>query len=466
MNFRKQTSATGISRRDLLKAAGAGIALGATLVIDAEAQTPVKDDATKAGRTGRAPKTSAATMIGVPFDATPRVRAALIGCGGRGMSLLGNFLATDGIDFVAVCDIVDTKVAAAQKQIVDAGQARPTGYSAGDHDYENLLSREKIDVAIIATPWEWHVPMSVCAMENGIHAATEVPAAYTLADCWKLVDTSEKTRKHCVMLENCCYGYDEMLVNNMVHKGALGTLTHAECAYIHDLRSELFQEWGEGLWRRKHNQLRQGNLYPTHGLGPVARYLDINRGDAFDYLVSMSSLSASLAEYAREKFAGKPQAQETFRCGDMNTSLIRTVKGRSIVLQRDTSTPRPYSRINMVCGTKGTFTGYPTRLYLDRFDDGQWHDVAEAREFESPLWTRIGELAKRLGGHGGMDFVMAYRLVECMQKGLAPDMDVYDAAAWSAPGPLSEISVVNGSAPVRFPDFTRGKWKNSRSTTI
>jgi len=280
-----------------------------------------------------------------------------------------------------------------------------------------------------------------------------------------LVEVSEKTRRHCIMLENCCYGYNEMLVLNLVKAGRLGRLTHGECAYIHDLRELLLSDEGEGLWRRYPHLQLDGNLYPTHGLGPVANYMGINRGDRFDYLVSMSSLEAGLTEYRDEHLApADPKRQERYRTGDMNTSLIKTALGRTVMLQHDVVSPRPYSRINMISGTRGTFADYPARIMIEGQPEGDaWAGLDGYREaFESPLWKRMGEIARKLGGHGGMDFIMNYRLVQCMREGLVPDMDVYDAAAWSAPGPLSVTSVKKGSRPVDVPDFTRGAWRAPR----
>jgi predicted dehydrogenase len=390
------------------------------------------------------------------------------------MNLLDDLLAVQGVVVKAVCDIVPEKVEEAQARVVEAGQPRPEGYAKGETEYERLCERGDLDLAYIATPWNWHVRMAVAAMEGGAHAGVEVPAASTLEGCWRLVETSERTRRHCVMLENVCYGWSERLVLNMVRAGELGELTHAECAYIHDLRELLFKDEGEGLWRRYEHWRRNGNLYPTHGLGPVAQYLDINRGDRFDHLVSMSSPSLGLQAYRdRAVPAGDPKRMETYACGDMNTSLIKTARGRTIVLQHDTVSPRPYSRVNLVSGTRGTFRGYPDRLFLDGQEPhDEWQHLEEDPEkreaggveerFEDPLWRRLREAAKG-SGHGGMDYVMSWRLVQCLKEGLPPDMDVYDAAAWSAPAPLSELSVARGSAPVPFPDFTRGGWREARA---
>jgi hypothetical protein len=424
-----------------------------------------------------------ASMMGVPFEKHARVRFGVIGCGGRGTSLLHDLLGVPGVEVKAVCDIVPEKVQRAQAAVVKAGQKAPAGYSNGDHDFENLVKRGDLDLVYVATPWSWHVPMAVAAMEAGVHAGVEVPSAVTLEECWKLVETSERTRRHCMILENCCYGWSEMLVLDLARAGVFGELVHAECAYIHDLRSLLFENRGEGLWRRFEHFKRNGNLYPTHGLGPVALYMDVNRGDRFTRLVSMSSPSLSLQEWRdRNLPADDPRRRETYATGDMNTSLVQTAKGRTIVLQHDVVSPRPYSRINMLCGTLATFADYPPRIFFDPAsklaparkpgDEGEdWIPVQHDRtrrtpggfedRFEHPLWKQLEQQAQT-SGHGGMDYLMSWRLVQCMREGLAPDLDVYDAASWSAPAALSEKSVAQGSAPVDFPDFTRGAWQKTR----
>jgi hypothetical protein len=302
--------------------------------------------------------------------------------------------------------------------------------------------------------------MALSAMKNGKHAAVEVPACTTLQECWDLVDTSEATRKHCVILENCCYGANEMMVLGMIRDGLFGEITHGEAAYLHDLRSILTSSEGEGLWRRFPHMKRNGNLYPTHGLGPVAHYMDIHRGDRFDYMVSVSSSEASLSAYVKATFAeGDPKRAEKYICGDINTSIIKSQRGRTILLQHDVVNPRPYSRLNSILGTKGAFADYPPRVFVDGPKKEDWESVDTFRErYEHPLWKTTGELARKMGGHGGMDYIMNYRLMDCLKRGLVPDIDVYDAAAWSAPTPLSETSVAQNGAPQKFPDFTRGKW--------
>ena len=398
-------------------------------------------------------------MIGVPFAPMKDPRIGIIGTGGRGTSLLENLLAAD-VKVLALCDIVREKAEHAQSLVVKAGQSSPELYTNGDHAFEALVARDDLDLVIIATPWNWHVEMAVAAMTHGKHAAVEVPAATTIEDCWKLVDTSEQTRRHCMMLENCCYGYNETLILRMVHEGLFGDLLYGEGAYIHDLRDELFSNKGEGLWRRTFHTKGNGNLYPTHGLGPVANYMGIQRGDRFDYVVSMSTPQRGLDEYRKAHLTSSdPRQAERYITGDLNTSLIKTAKGLTITLKHDTSNPHPYDRINVIAGTKGVFADYPPRIYFDGQPGEQaWASIDGYKEHQHPLWKQEGEIAKKLGGHGGMDYIMLYRLMQCMKEGLVPDMDVYDAATWSAPGPLSKLSVAGGSAPAKFPDFTRGRW--------
>jgi predicted dehydrogenase len=455
----------GMSRRSALAGLGAAAALAAGRVLSPAplfASTP----AWRADLVPPAPQ-GQARMLGVPFEKHATVRLAVIGTGLRGRSVLREFLAVEGVQVTALADIVPDKAARGAKLVTDAGQPAPALYTNGERDFERLLARTDIDFVYIATPWDWHTPMAVAAMRAGKHVGVEVPAAFTLEDCWQLVATSEATRKHCLMMENVCYGYNELLVLNMVRAGAFGELKHAEAAYIHDLRKILFEDRDEGLWRRTPHLSRDGNLYPTHGLGPVAQYLGIHRGDRFDYMVSMSSPELSLTAYRDATYpAGSPKHAEQYRCGDMNTSLIKTVQGRTIMLQHDVVSPRPYDRLNMISGTKGAFCDYPARLYLEGMPGGEkWNPIDSVKaQYEHPLWTNVGELARKLGGHGGMDFIMCYRTIQCLREGLAPDFDVYDAAAWSAPGPLSEASVASGSQPARFPDFTRGSWAGTTST--
>jgi predicted dehydrogenase len=331
-----------------------------------------------------------------------------------------------------------------------------------------MCDRPDVDLVYNATPWEWHVPICVAAMRAGKHAATEVPAAYTLDGCWELVETAERTRRQCVMMENCNYDRPEMMVLNLVRQGLLGDLLHGEAGYLHDLRELKFSTEGEGLWRRAHARRRNGNLYPTHGLGPIAQCMDINRGDRFEYVVSMSSPTRGLELYAAEHFPeGDARRAERFRLGDVNTALIRTVRGRTIYLAHNCDNPRPYSRINMLQGTRGLFQGYPHRVHIEgRSPAHRWEDAeAYYAEFDHPLW-RSERVRQASGGHGGMDFLEDFRLVECLRKGEPLDMNVYDAAALSSLCEATERSVAARSRPVDIPDFTRGRWKSQPPLAI
>jgi len=447
------------SRRDMLKQVGlGGLAAGLAAVgVDSAAAEPTHE------------LRSAATMIGVPFEKRDSVRIAIVGTGLRGRSMLDEWLGVDGVRITALCDVAPEKVAMAVSQMKKAGHTyEPALYSAGERAFEALCARDDIDLVYTATPWEWHVPVCLTAMRNGKHVATEVPAAYTIDDCWKLVDASESTRRHCLMMENCCYGMNELIVLNMCRAGVFGELKHGGAAYNHDLREILFENKDEGLWRRAPHTRRNGNLYPTHGLGPVAWYMGINRGDRFDAMVSMSTPEFGLTKWRTDhEPRDSTKWQERYVCGDLNVSLIKTARGRVIRLEHDVTSPRPYSRINMIQGTLGLFEDYPPRVYVEgRAAPHRWGTLDTYKgEFTHQLWRSLGEKASA-AGHGGMDYIMAWRTVQWFREGLAPDFDVYDAAAWSAPGPLSEQSVAKGGAPVRFPDFTRGAWREAKATAV
>jgi hypothetical protein len=406
------------------------------------------------------------SMMNVPFEKRePRV--AVIGTGGRGTSLLGNLLAVDA-QIAALCDIVPAKAEHAAALVVAAGQKKPALFTQGPHDYEHLVASNDVDLVLVATPWTWHALMALAAMEHGKDVAVEVPGVRTIEECWQIVRASEQTRKHCMILENCCYGYNETLILRMIHAGMFGELLYGEGAYIHDLREELFSNAGEGLWRRTEHTLRNGNLYPTHGLGPVANYMGIQRGDRFASIVSMSSPQRGLDAWRKAHLApGDPRWQERYICGDMNTSLIKTAKGLTITVKHAVSTPHPYDRINLIAGTGGLFQDYPPRIYFDGMDkDESFGSLDSYKQYQHPLWQREGDLARKSGGHGGMDSIMIYRLLECVRQGLAPDLDVYDCAAWASVAPLSVESVSRGSAPVEFPDFTQGNWKERPISAI
>ena len=331
-----------------------------------------------------------------------------------------------------------------------------------------MCGEQELDLVFNATPWEWHVPVMLAALKAGKHAATEVPAAYRVDDCWALVEAAEKYNKHAVMMENCCYDRREMLTLMLVRKGIFGELLHAECGYLHDLRSIKFSKEGEGLWRRAHAVARNGNLYPTHGLGPIAQCFDINRGNQFDYLVSMSSPSRGLKLYAEEHLpADDPRRKEVFKLGDVNVSLIRTVKGQTIYLAHNCDDPRPYSRLHKVQGTRGLIEGWPDRIHIEgRSPNDEWETLDKYyEEYEHPLW-KSERVKKATRGHGGMDFLEDFRFIECLRTGQPADMNVYDAAALSVICELTERSVADGSRPQAVPDFTRGKWKTTEPLGI
>jgi hypothetical protein len=446
-------------RRELLKAAWVGPSAAAAAFGAHAGVGQEPDDAVAAPQQDEA----ALEAYRSGFAAPPleRVRIGFVGVGLQGGGHVRNFLRIDGVDIVAVCDIDEPRAEEVASWVADVGKEPPELYTRGETDFRRLCERDDIDLVFNATPWRWHVPVCVEALETDKHTAVEVPAAITLEGCWRLVETAERTARHCVMMENCNYGRSEMMVLNMVRQGLLGELLHGEAAYIHDLRSIKFSDANEGLWRLQHSVERNANLYPTHGLGPVAQCMDINRGDCFDYLVSLSSPAKGLALYAAERFgANDSRATVRYALGDMNSSLIRTRRGRSILLQHDTTTPRPYSRLNLVQGTRGVFAGFPDRIFIEGEAEGhEWSDVEPYRErFEHPLWSEQADDAEG-AGHGGMDYLEDYRLVRCLLEGTPTDMDVYDAAALSAPVELSELSVARGSEPVEFPDFTRGAYR-------
>jgi hypothetical protein len=390
-----------------------------------------------------------------------RVRIGFVGVGGQGMTHVDNLLDIPGAELHAIGDIVTEKVKVAQAKVVARGFPEPKGFSRGPRDFERMCAEMELDLVFTATPWEWHVPVMLAALASGKHAATEVPAAMTVDDCWAMVEAAEKHRKHCVMMENCCYDRFELMTLNLVRQGLLGDLLHGEAAYLHDLRGVKFSAEGEGLWRRAWATGHNGNLYPTHGLGPIANCLDINRGDRFQRVVSFSSPSRGLQLWQAEQLAADdPRRRERYTLGDVNVSLIQTARGRTIYLAHNTNNPRPYSRLQLLQGTKGIVSGWPYRVHLEgRSQAHQWEEVDKYyEEFDHPLWRsqRIKDMDR---GHGGMDFLEDYRLIGCLLRGESTDMNVYDAAALSSMVELSIRSVAQKGKPQEVPDFTRGRWR-------
>lgn len=401
-------------------------------------------------------------LSGPPID---EVRIGFVGVGGMGTAHVRNLVDIAGCRITAVCDIRPEHAERAAGIITGKGHPPPRLYTRGETDFERMCAEEELDLVYNATPWEWHVPIALTAMANGKHTASEVPFATSVDDCWALVEAAESRRKHCIMMENCNYDRPELLALNLVRQGLLGEVLHAECGYLHDLRSIKFADRGEGLWRREWAKKLNGNLYPTHGLGPVSNCLDINRGDRFSYLVSMSSPSRGLQQWAAEHYPeGHAKRNETYVLGDVNTTMIMTARGKTIYVSHDTNLPRPYSRIHLVQGTGGIVKGYPHRVYVEGKSarSHQWDSVDDwYEEYDHPMWKAIRDRAEEFAGHGGMDFLEDYRLIKCLREGKPTDMNVYDAAAISSIVELSAISVANGSRPVDVPDFTRGRWQTA-----
>ncbi|MCC6682612.1 MAG: Gfo/Idh/MocA family oxidoreductase [Phycisphaeraceae bacterium] len=453
-------------RRDFLKLTaglGAGMALGCHATpAPVQSHTGLSDPSYR-------PPTGPATAVGLTSKPLDMVRVGIIGLGMRGPGLLKNLLNIEGMQVLAVCDVRPEATASGAEQVAKAGQPRPQEYSGSLVVFKDMCQRPDLDLIVIATPWEWHAPMAQFAMECGKHAAVEVPGAMSIEDCWKLVETSERTRCHCMMLENCCYGYGELTALMMCRAGLLGELLHGEGAYLHDLRELKMTGYYE-YWRLKWSQKYDGNLYPTHGLGPVAQYMGINRGDQFASMSSISSKSLSLKKYAIEHFGPDDwRSRADYKLGDMNTTIIRTQLGRSIMVQHDTTSPRPYSRLNLISGTGGIYADYPTRLALAP-EAHKWlsDDQLKARiaQHQHPLWNKVGDIARKVGGHGGMDYIMMWRLIDCLRRGDEPDMDVYDLAAWCSVVELSIRSVAKRGESVDMIDFTRGAWRNRQPLGI
>lgn len=411
-------------------------------------------------------------MSGYSAPKLDTVRVGFIGLGQRGPTHLKNMTKIGGVEIKALCDLRTEKVLAAKK-MVSKNSNQTTIYSGNSDEWKKLCDRKDIDLVFIATPWDLHTPMAVYAMEQGKHVCIEVPAAVTLEECWQLVETSERTRKHCMMMENCCYDFFELLTLNMARQGFFGEVLHGEGAYIHNLLGLNFNKNGYwDMWRLKENIKRNGNLYPTHGLGPVCQIMNINRGDKMNSLVSTSGkdflMGAKAAQLAAQDAFFKPFTNQTYR-GNMNTTTILTHNGRSIMIQHDVSSPNVYSRIHKIVGTKGSALKYPLPGRISSGGEN-WLSEQEVKsleqKYEPAIVKKIGELAKEVGGHGGMDFLMDWRTIDCLRNGLPLDQDVYDAALWSSIAPLSEWSVANHSNSIDVPDFTAGSWITNQPVDI
>ena len=409
-----------------------------------------------------------------------KLRLGIIGTGLRGQWMTHLCLLRNDVEIKAICDIDYEMINKTLNLIKDAGAFPPDVYKNGDHDFLNLVKRDDIDAVYIATPWEWHHPMAIAAMDEGKHVGTECPAALTVSEIWDLVNTSERSNRHCMLMENVCYRRDVMAVLNMVRQGLFGELLHCQGGYQHDLREVKFNDgkqpygggvefnssgYSESKWRTQHSIDRNGDLYPTHGVGPISTMLDINRGNRFSHITSTSSQSRGLNKHIINN-GGRdhPSANIEFKLGDIVTSVIKCENGETIVLSHDTSSPRPYSLNFRVQGTEGIWMVDNNSIYIENIskDEHRWESDEEyLLKYDHPLWQKFEEKAAG-SGHGGMDFFILNAFVEPLKRGLRPPIDVYDAASMSVISPLSEKSIRLGSAPVKFPDFTRGKWKSNK----
>jgi hypothetical protein len=453
------------NRRDFLKSAGLGMAVSGSLsAFTSRIDKTIEEQAVIA-------RTQKFNMSGYAAPKLDKVRVGFVGLGNRGMAAVERLNKIEGVEIKALCDLRAEKVNEAKKMVELTGH-KPGLYHTNPEAWKKLCERTDIDLVYIVTPWALHTPIAVFSMNHDKHVCVEVPAAKTIEECWQLVETSERTKKHCMMTENCCYDFSELITLNMARQGFFGEIVPGEGAYIHGLQEYIFsKDRFYQMWELNELSQRTGNLYPTHGLGPICQVMNINRGDKMDYMVSTSSkdfmMGETATELAKKDAFFKPYVGKPFN-GTMNTSTIRTSKGRTIMVQFDVSSPRPYSRIQNIVGTKGSALKYPLPA---RYSQGhEWLSDAEYKSIEEkytpPIVKKIGEMAKQVGGHGGMDFLMDWRTIDCLRNGLPLDQDVYDAALWSAIGPLSEWSVAHRSNSIDVPDFTNGAWKTNKPVDI
>lgn len=422
-------------------------------------------------------------MHGFAAPALDTVRVGLIGIGARGSGTVRRLASIEGVEIKALCDIVPERVKAATESIKQFPQHNPAFYTDGQDAWKKVCERDDIDLIYIATPWNLHAPIALFAMEHDKHVYTEIPAASTIEDCWRLVETSERTRKHCALLASSCHSGASAVTLNMVRQGFFGDLIHGEGNYVHDRvsdrnrwkRDEENNHWfGYRPWRLDENMGRHGNLYPHHGLCPVAQMMDLNYGDQMDYLVSVSSndftMGAMMEELAADDDYYKPYVGQDFR-GNMNVTVIRTKKGRTIMLQHDISSPRPGSRFQLISGTKGIYRHYPTPARIASGHDG-WYSEEEydslVKEYTPTMTKRFNELVVQAADEERNELrsyarveAIDWRLIDCLRNGLPLEMDVYDAALWSSVIPLTEWSVANRSNSVSVPDFTAGAWQTN-----
>ena len=409
------------------------------------------------------------SMLGFAAEPIEHVRIGIVGLGSRGRGAVARLPFVEDATIVAICDLLPERVERAQRTLERVGSPRAFHEFSGEEGYKQLCELDDIDLVYLAVPWQLHTTIAVYAMEHGKHVAIEVPAATSIAECWALVNTSERTRKHCMMLENCCYDFFELTCLNMIQQGVFGEVVHVEGSYCHNL--DPYWDHYQGDWRMTYNKDHHGDVYPTHGLGPICQDLDIHRGDKMDLLVSMDTDAFAGQAKADERY-GKGVV-EKYANGDNTMTFIRTRKGKTILVEHNTVTPRPYDRMYQVTGTKGFANKYPNEglalgkemiedVAYDNLDAEEYMSDAERdaimEMYKHPILKEIEEKAREVGGHGGMDFIMDYRLIYCLKHGLPLDQDVYDAAEWSSLVELTEVSINHGSMPVVMPDFTRGEW--------
>lgn len=410
-------------------------------------------------------------VLGLTVPAMDTVRVGFVGIGMRGSDAVARYTYVPGVKITALCDVEADRVEKAQKTLEDRGFPKAAEYSGSTEAYKELCDRDDIDLVYICTDWKHHVPIALYAMEHGKNVAIEVPAAASLEDIWALVNMSEKTRKHCMMLENCCYDFFELTALTMAQKGLLGEILHGEGSYHHNLDPFWNAYWSN--WRLDFNQAYKGDVYPTHGLGPVCQVMNIHRGDRFKTLVAMETKTVNGPKHVEAKSGEKC---DDFQNGDVTMTMISTEKGKTILVEHDVMTPRPYSRMYQIVGSDGYVGKYPVQQVCLRENatEGTSTDFQNLgrevvysgdklskllEENRNPILTpELEALAKQVGGHGGMDFIMDYRLIYCLRNGLPLDMDVYDMAEWCCLTELGNISMENGNAPVEVPDFTRGAW--------
>ncbi|TDO73258.1 putative dehydrogenase [Flavobacterium chryseum] len=410
-------------------------------------------------------------VLRLATPAIPVVHVAIIGLGMRGTGAVERITHIPGVEIVALCDMLEDRTKAANDTLVKHGMPKAEVFF-GEDSWKKVTALKNVDLVYIVTDWKHHANIAVQAMKDGKHVAVEVPGALTMEEIWDIINTSEKTRKHCMMLENCVYDFFELTTLNMAQQGLFGEILHAEGSYIHGLQPYWGNYWNN--WRMDYNRKHRGDVYPTHGMGPACLALNIHRGDKMNFLVSMDTKAVGNPAFIKEKTG---EVVTDFRNGDHTMTMIRTEKGKTIQIQHDVTSPRPYSRMYQLSGTKGFANKYPVEGYaIDAKEAGaeiaKNYQNLNAEEFVSedvkkilmekyknPIVKDIEEKAKKVGGHGGMDFIMDYRMFYCIQNGLPLDMDVYDLAEWSCLSPLTEISLDNNSSPVEIPDFTRGGWQ-------